>query len=166
MEKRLKRIEIILIGVIVLLIINLTISLVQNTSKQSNNFVENSNEKTPLPEDVTREFMNKIVFKVKTDYNEKDWTNLYDIFGDYAKSSIGPEQVNTQFENIFNLIGKIERYSFSHYDYIGFEEGAQWFYVYYKSRFSNGTGLIKLNLRSIDGKTEIVGLRLNLEELK
>lgn len=165
MEKRLKRIEIILIGLTVLTVVSLALQLTSNSFIGADNTTEDLVEKKALPDDVTRDFTNKVVYRIKTDFNKEDWTSLYEVFGEYAKVIIEPDQIKSEFSKLINAIGKIRTYTYSHYKYLGFEDDADWFKVYYKCRFDNGRGIIELQIRSVEGKSEITGVNINLEEL-
>lgn len=164
MEKRIKRIEIIIVLILILLAGN-TIFLLAALSNNSGVANTEISENKELPSDVTREFSDKIVFKVKTDYNLSDWEELHNTFGEYAKAQIGVDQISSEFEKLKSFTGKISTYAYSHYLYEGNNNNAEWFELEYKCKFENGKGTIKISTRTVDGISEIVGIVINLDEL-
>jgi hypothetical protein len=79
MEKRLKRIEIILIGFSILTLINLvTVFLMHQSVTVSVTDIE-SEELKKLPNDVTRELLDKTVYKIKTEFNRSNWEEIHTI---------------------------------------------------------------------------------------
>lgn len=161
MENRLKRIEIAVIVLLVISIFNLGKSYNTATSEDEGEV----SEQKDLPIDLSKDRLNKIVYKVKTGFNRSNWDELYNIFGDYAKSQTSVEDVELTFKKLKSATGSINTYAYSHYDFKGDGDNADWFVVYYKCRFDNGKGTIKLSTRTVDDVSEIVGVKINLEEL-
>lgn len=164
MEKRLKRIEIITVLILILITGNFISSLTTkfNTPNSEN---ETILEKKDLPSDVTRQSSDKLAYKVKTDFNLSDWTELHNVFGEYAKAQISVDQISSEFKKLKSATGKINTYAYSHYVYEGNSNNAEWFEIHYKCRFDNGKGTIKLSTRTVEGISEIVGVVINLDEL-
>jgi len=164
MEKRLKRIELGLAVGIVLIAINLGYNLYQG----SNSFISNSSEisnAVSLPDDLTEKSMSRILKKIKDDYSNENWAGIYNILGNYSKAIIKKEEVAKEFGSLIKATGKIDSYNYSHYEHLGFEEGANWFSVYYLCGFEKGSGVIKLSFRTIENESEVVGFNINLGEL-
>jgi hypothetical protein len=165
MEKRLKRIEIILIGFSILTLINLvTVFLTYQSVTVSVTDIE-SEELKKLPNDVTRELLDKTVYKIKTEFNRSNWEEIHSIFGEYAKVQIDIEQIENEFQKLIPVTGKIETYAYSHHTYEGQGKGADWFEIQYKCRFKNGKGTIKVSTRTVDGISEICGINIFLDGL-
>ena len=162
MEKRLKRIEIFTVIILVLSVWNLIPASLLDEFKTSNSEIKDNKE---LPKDLTRDTLNKIVYSVKTNYNTNDWNNLYSIFGEYAKAQLSAEKISYEFEKLKPVTGNIATYAYSHYMYEGNSEKAEWFEAIYKCRFANGKGTIKISTRTVDGKSEIVGIVINIDEI-
>jgi len=164
MEKRLKRIEIITVLILILIVGNLISSVTTsfNNSNSKNTVISKNKD---LPSDVTRQFSDKIINKLKTDYNLSDWKELHKTFGEFAKAQIGVDQISNEFKKLRAATGKINTYVYSHYLYEGNNNDAEWFELQYKCRFDNGKGTIKLSTRTVDGISEIVGIVINLDEL-
>ena len=164
MEKRLRRIEILIVIILTLVIVNFGYSIIRNSNNSKIDNKELTQTKD-LPIDVSRDYLNKIVYKVKNDYNNSDCSELHNTFGDYAKSQISVDDVSDGFKKLKSATKNISTYSYSHYNYKGNSENAEWFEVFYKCKFENGRGTIKLSTRTVDNKTEIVGVVINLDEL-
>tara|TARA_B100000768_G_scaffold181987_1_gene208038 strand:+ start:8446 stop:8940 length:495 start_codon:yes stop_codon:yes gene_type:complete len=164
MEKRIKRIEIITIISLFLIVGNL-IYLISNKTISKNTDTTEIKETKNLSSDITRKYSDKILFKIKNDFNRSEWNKLYDVFGEYAKSQISIDQISSEFKKLRAATGKINTYGYSHYIYEGYTESADWFELHYKCRYDNGKGTIKISTRTVDGISEIVGVVINLDEL-
>ncbi|MEQ9219965.1 MAG: hypothetical protein RLO17_18055 [Cyclobacteriaceae bacterium] len=162
MEKRLKRIELAIALLLLISIYNLVIPILNNGSDPTS---EEQTELPALPEDLTRDFLDKTVFKIKTDYNRSDWTEFFNIFGEYAKAQLSIDEVEQEFKKLKSAIGNIGTYTYSHYIYEGNGSNAEWFEVHYKCRFERGRGTIKVSTRTVDGTSEVIGVNINLDEL-
>jgi hypothetical protein len=127
--------------------------------------VSNSETTKELPSDLTMDILNKTIYKVKTDYNHSDWTEFYNVFGDFAKAQINIEDLEQEFKKLIPVTGKISTYAYSHYTYKGSEDNAEWFKIYYKCRFDNGKGTIKISTRTVNGKSEVIGINIVLDEI-
>ena len=164
MEKRIKRIEIITIISLFLIVGNL-IYLISNKTISKNTDTTEIKETKNLPSDITSKYSDKILFKIKNDFNLSEWNKLYDVFGEYAKSQISIDQISSEFKKLRAATGEINTYGYSHYIYEGYTESADWFELHYKCRYDNGKGTIKISTRTVDGISEIVGVVINLDEL-
>jgi len=164
MEKRLKRIEILTVIILVFVIGNFAYSIMNNSNSSKTEQTEIAETKE-LPDDISRNYLDKTVYKVKTDFNQSDWPELYNVLGGFAKSQISVNDVSEGFKKLKYATKSISTYAYSHYIYEGYSESADWFDVYYKCRFENGIGTIKLSTRTVENKTEIVGVVINLDEL-
>ncbi len=96
--------------------------------------------------------------------------NTYKWYGRWVGDTPLPEGINiedigTGFIKLKSATGNIETYAYSHYKYVGNNENADWFEVFYKCRFKNGKGSIKLSIRSAEGISEITGINIYLDEL-
>ena len=164
MEKRLKRIEILIIVLIVLAVANMVIPLGHNNTKADEEVTEDVPLKE-LPSDLNKKVVDKIVYAVKTEFNQADWTKLYDVYGVYAKAQLSPEQIESTFKKMKAAVGNIGTYAYSHYIYEGEGDNADWFEFQYKCRFKNGKGTIKISTRTLDGFSEVTGINIVLDEL-
>lgn len=164
MEKRLRRIEIIVIVILSLVVVNITTSLLVNSISTEDEITE-IQETKELPSEITREYLDDIVYSIKTEYNRSNWNKVYDIFGEYAKAQFSVDDVSVGFNKLKSTIGNINTYAYSHYVYGGNENNAEWFVIYYKCRFDHGKGTIKISTRTVDEINEVVGIVINLDEL-
>lgn len=162
MEKRLKRIEIAVMVLIVLTLFSIVSPHITSSKSSKTTEIDESKE---LPEDITRDYLDKTIFKIKNTFNEEDWVGFYGVFGEYARAQIDLEKVESEFKKLRKAVGSIGTYNYSHHIYEGNGNGADWFEVYYKCRFENGKGTIKVSTRTIDGKSEIVGINIVLDAL-
>jgi hypothetical protein len=168
MEKRLKRLEIGSVIAIILIAFNLGYTIYQGNNNEKVNSFQISKEvpkEVSLPDDLSTKSMGRILTKIKKDYNSEDWLGIYNVLGNYSKAIITKGEVAKEFRTLIKATGKINSYNYSHYQYLGFEEGANWFSVYYKCGFERGSGVIKLSFRTIEDESEVVGFTINLGEL-
>ena len=164
MEKRLKRIEILLIVISILTLTNLATLFLKNNSTSIGKEVEQI-ELKELPDDLTKDINDKTVDKIKIAFNLSDWNKMYNIFGEWTKVQIDTEQIEREFIKLKPAIGNIDTYAYSRYIYEGNGKGADWFEIYYKCRFDKGNGTIKISTRTTDGVSEICGINIVLDEL-
>ena len=74
MEKRLKRIEVITIISLLLIVGNLIYSISKKTNSMNTDITE-IKETKKLPSDITRDYSDKILFKIKNDFNLSNYIN-------------------------------------------------------------------------------------------
>jgi hypothetical protein len=171
MEKRLKRIEILLIIFSILTLLNLIIvfltyqSVTKTVTETETETEIESNEIKKLPNDVTRKLLDETVYKIKTEFNRSNWEGIHNIFGEYAKVQIDLQHIENEFKKLIPITGKIETYAYSHHIYEGEGKGAEWYEIQYKCRFKNGKGTIKVSTRTVEGNSEICGINIFLDEL-
>lgn len=162
MENRLKRIEIAIIILLVISVFNLVKPLLISED------ILTTTEQTDLPDlpsDLSREYLDKQVYKIKTDFNQSNWSELYHVFGEYAKAQLSESEIEREFNKLKPATGNIETYTYSHYVYEGKGDNAEWFEIHYKCRFERGKGTIKVSTRTVDDKSQIVGVNIVLDEL-
>ncbi|MEQ8237908.1 MAG: hypothetical protein RIA69_01780 [Cyclobacteriaceae bacterium] len=162
MEKRLLRIEIVVVLLLLISLFNLISPLLNN---KENLTAKGQVDLPALPEDLTRDVLNNTVYKIKTDFNRSDWAEFYNVFGEYAKAQLSTEEIELEFKKLKPAIGNIGTYAYSHYVYEGNGSNADWFEINYKCRFERGKGTIKVSTRTVDGISEVVGVNINLDEL-
>lgn len=162
MEKRLKRIEVILIITLVMVIVNLFYTILSSDSSPDD---MQQIDQISLPGDMQKSNSDELVFEIRAHYNDANWDGMYDMFSAWAQAQIEMDEISSTFEKLKPVTGTIGTYSYSYYEYSGFDEGADWFELFYKCRFKNGKGTIKLTIRAVDGTSEIVGISINLDEI-
>ena len=165
MESRIKRIEIVVAIVAILTIINLFKPSILELFTSDESAEQITEELRELPQDLNKDVVNKIVFKVKTEFNRTDWGELYNIYSDYAKAQLSPELIESEFKKMNAAVGNIGTYAYSHYIYEGNGSSAEWFEFHYKCRFDNGKGTIKISTRTADKVSEVVGINIVLDEI-
>ena len=164
MEKRLKRIELLLFFVTIVTVANLFSSSFKgwfDSEDEPNEVVE----KREAPSDLTKDVLDKIVYDVKTEYNRDDWQKLYGIYNEYAKAQLDPKDIESEFKKLKSICGKIGTYAYSHYIFEGDGSDAEWFEFHYKCRFDNGNGTIKISTRTADDVSGVVGINITLDEI-
>lgn len=162
MENRLKRIE---IAVIILLFISVFNLLKPVLDFQESETSTIQSDLPDLPGDLTRDFLDKKVYKIKTDFNQSNWTEFYNVFGDFAKAQLSEDEIEREFSKLKPATGEIGTYAYSHYIYEGNRNNAEWFEVHYKCRFERGKGTIKISTRTAEDESEITGINIVLDEL-
>lgn len=161
MERRLKRIEVFVIITLVFSLISIFLNLISFSVSQEN--IEKEKITKEMPADVTTDSLNMITYQIKTDWNNSDWNELHDIFGEYAQAQISVKDIEQEFQKLKSATGKILTYAYSHYEYNGFEQNADWYSFYYKCMFDNGKGTIILSTRTLNENTELTGININLD---
>ena len=164
METRLKRIEISLLALIILTLFLVLRPYIKFTSQNSIED-EHITESKELPDDLSKEITNKIIYELKTSFNQNDWNKMYNVFGSFARAQITSDEIEQEFKRLRPIMGNIGTYAYSHFVYDGFKEGAEWYDIYYKCRFENGKGSIKLSTRTVDELSEVVGINIHLDEI-
>ncbi|TLX71982.1 hypothetical protein E9993_19435 [Labilibacter sediminis] len=164
MEKRLRRIEILVFITLALVVINSMLFIVGSINLNKEETAELIETKE-LPSEVTRDFLDDIVYNVKTEFNRSNWEGFYNIFGEYSKAQLSVDDIVQGFEKLKSATRKINTYTYSHYLYEGNNENAEWYEIHYKCRFDNGKGTIKISTRTVEKETEVVGIVINLNEL-
>lgn len=162
MEKRLLRIEIAIVLLLLISLFNLVTPLLNN---KENSTADAQTDLPDLPDDLTRDVLDKTVYKIKTDFNRSDWPEFYNVFGEYAKAQLSTEEIELEFKKLKPAIGNIGTYTYSHYIYEGNGSNAEWFEIHYKCRFERGKGTIKVSTRTVDGMSEVIGINISLDEL-
>ena len=161
MEKRLKRIEIFVIITFALVLFSILLQLATLGSLPDE--PETPEVAKEMPPAMEKDSINKITYQVKTDWNDSDWNKFHALFGDFAQAQIRESDVEHEFSKLKSATGNIMSFAFSHYEYTGFAQNADWFDYYFKCMFDNGKGTIKLSTRTLDGQTEITGININLD---
>jgi hypothetical protein len=162
MEKRLKRIEIAIIILLGISIFNLVRPIIND---QENSRTTEQTDLPDLPGDLTRDFLNEQIYKIKTGFNQSNWTELYNVFGEFAKAQFSETEIEREFNKLKQATGNIETYTYSHYIYEGKSDNAEWYEIHYKCRFERGKGTIKVSTRTVEDKSQIVGMNIVLDEL-
>tara|TARA_R110002124_G_C8726490_1_gene496193 strand:- start:176 stop:664 length:489 start_codon:yes stop_codon:yes gene_type:complete len=162
MEKRLRRIE---IGIILVFVMNIVIISNQFMQKSDKSVQPISQESKVLPQEFNNTVQDRVLQEIKDSYNQKDYDKFYEVFSEWAQLQIPIETVESQFDKLIKVTGEIKDYVFSNYEHTGLDEGADWYLVYYKTKFENGIGTTKLTLRVIGANWEIVGINITLDEI-
>lgn len=163
MEKRLKRIEVFVIITMTFSLLSIFLHLASFSGSQ--NTIEKEKITKEMPPDLTTDSLNKITYQIKMNWNNSDWNKLHNVFGEYAQAQISVNDIEQGFKKLKTATGNIMTYAYSHYEYKGFDENAEWFSFYFKCMFHNGKGTIKLSTRTVNGNTELTGINIHLDEL-
>ncbi|WP_167613005.1 hypothetical protein [Maribellus sediminis] len=163
MDKRLARIEVFVIITMIFSLLSIFLHLASFSGSNEN--IEKEKISKEMPPDINTDSLNKIINEIKIDWNSSDWNKLHDIFGEYAKAQIRIKDIEQEFPKLKSATGNIMSTAYSHYEYRGFEEDADWFSFYFKCMFDNGKGTIKLSTRTVNEKTELTGININLDEI-
>ncbi len=162
MEKRIKRLE---FGIIILVLLNILILLFQFAPREKKHVeIENPVEKE-LPREFNKEIQKRVVSEIEEAYNSNKYSELHQIFSEWAQVQISKETIEIEFSKLFKVTGIITDNAYSHYEYSGFESGGDWFNVFYTTKFENGIGTMKIKLRVIGANWEIVGINITLDEI-
>jgi len=162
MERRILRLE---IGVLLILVLNILILSVQISQKHVKKEVKEIAATKELPIEFNDNVQKKLLLRITETYNANDYVGMYGIFSEWAQLQITKETIENEFKKLTKMSGKIVNTVYSNYDYIGFESGADWYYVYYKTKFENAIGTTKIKLRVVGANWELVGINMNIDEI-
>lgn len=158
MENQLKRVEISITMLLGISIFNLIRPIINNQENST------TTELTDLP-DLPRDFLDKQVYKIKTEFNQSNWSDLHKVFGEFAKAQLSESEIEREFNKLKTATCKIVTFTYSHYIYEGKSDNAEWFEIHYKCRFDRGKGTIKVSTRTVENRSQIVGINIVLDEL-
>ncbi len=161
MERRLKRIEILVILTLIIATLSVVMQIIPDYAPTLQ--TETKSEVKEIPNDVSIDSFTSIIDTIRLDYNDSDWENIYHFFGNYAKAQFRVNDIEQEFVKIKPATGNILSIAYSHYEYLGYDKNADWYKFYYKCMFDNGKGTIKLSTRTVNNKTEIIGLSVDLD---
>jgi len=160
MKGRLLRIEILLYIAIILLFVNIGLSIRNNLTP----FPADKKVEGELPEYITSKTLDSIITYISTHFNNEDVDSLYDLFGPYAKTEISIEDFKSQMSKL-DFIGKIEKFTYTHFEVLGKKDGGDFINIFYKSRFTNGNGETKVTLYCSELDYEIIGFNFHIPKL-
>lgn len=162
LKKKIKRIEL-FSGISLVLIILLLLITINNITKNVPE-AELSDSNT-LPQSINTVVVKQIVKNIEERYNSQNIESLYDILGEYAQTHITLEDFTTTMDGI-KVIGLIEDVSYSHVEFLGTENGAEWYNLHYLARYEAGKGNLKVSLRVVNDEWQVVGFRMDVDNLK
>ena len=105
----------------------------------------------------------RLVASVQEHWNNGEYENLYNMFGDYGKTFVDADEIVVLLSNLRTVCGNLEAASYSHFEYSGEENGADFFGLSYVGRFEQASGTIIITVRAIDGASEVAGININCE---
>jgi hypothetical protein len=159
LKKKVKRIEILNYITIVLLVTILASYFLVGVNSPNANQAKNEKE---LPKSLNKTVANKIINDIKDAYNSEDKNKLYNIMGEYARTIVTFEDFEKSLEQV-KIAGKFYNASYTHYEYAGYQEGADIFVLFYVAKYEFGDGNAKVTIRVTDDDWEIIGFRFNFE---
>lgn len=160
--KKIKRMELMNYLILILLTVVLVFNVVGINNGGNN--VADVAEKS-LPKNLNKDVANKLIDEIAEYYNNDESEKLYNILGDYAKTAISYNDFTKSIEQL-KTIGKIESASYTHYEYMGYQEGADWYVLNYIARFNTGNGDVTVTILTKNNNWEVVGFRLNVHNFK
>ncbi len=162
METRIKRIE---IGIIILIFIQLIILSLIIFNKQKPENQQDTVVEKDLPIEYNKSVQDSLLSNIAKNFNDRNFVGIHEQFSDFAKIQVSQESIKKDFDKLLKVTGKIIGTTYSNFEYDGNGEGADWFSVFYKAKFENGIGTIKIKLRVIGANWEFVGLNISLDEI-
>ncbi len=147
---------------LILLVSILGVSLINNP--KSNTEVVQTSTQNALPSKLNNAEIESLAAEVVEAYNSKDLDRLYSTFGPFAQTMVTIEELEANLSQIM-VLGTLEKYSYSHYDYLGDDDGADWYSLNYVAKYSAGNGTLKISIRVVDDEWEIVGFFFNIDQL-
>jgi hypothetical protein len=162
LSKRIKRLEAINIVSLLLLVAILGVSFVNKPNSNINNVQVVSQKE--LPSDLNKVEIEFIGKQVVDAYNSSDIDSLYSVLGSYAQTMVTVEELEETMKGL-EILGNISKYSYTHHEFMGNDDGADWYSLNYIANYSAGNGTLKINLRIADNAWEIVGFYMNIKQL-
>lgn len=162
LNKRIRKLEVISVISLVLLIIILGMNFV-NQPQSDSSVIQTTNQKE-LPSNLNKEEIEELGKNVVEAYNSNDIEKLYSVLGSYAQTMVTIEELEETMKGL-KILGNIGKYSFSHYEFMGNDNGADWYSLNYVASYAAGNGTLKINLRVTNGEWDIVGYYMNVEKL-
>ncbi len=81
---------------------------------------------------------NKLADTLVPLYNQKDFSALYDRFDRLAQAQFTKTQLTEQIEKLGSLLGRIEKYAYSHATVAGAQSGRNFYTLHFKVSLSGG----------------------------
>lgn len=157
LKKKLKRIEILNYIIVVLLALILALNFLAGANPLSTSQTKNEKE---LPKSLNKAVTNEIINNIKDAYNSGDTMKLYNVMGDYARTLVSVEEFEKSLEQI-KVIGKFNNAYYTHYEYAGYQNGADIFVLFYVAKYDIADGNATVTIRSNNDSWEIIGFKFN-----
>jgi hypothetical protein len=97
-------------------------------------------------------------------YNGKDSAAFYEAFDGIAKAQLTQEQLATQLDQLYPVMGSVSDAAFSSATFAGSDGGRDYYQLSYKVRLTGGpfsSGDMKLTVIRRDGQLGLVGFFIN-----
>jgi len=152
---------------VVILIIVLIIGGVGFFVRNSKTIVGNKetiplSELKNLPKTIDKVAIDTMVKAVIEGYNCADKAKLYDLFGDYAKTTVSVEDFRGSLSTC-NVLSLLRGASYSSYNFLRSDNFGDWYTLNYVAKYENGNGGIDITIKSFQDKWEIVSIRFNVD---
>jgi len=118
-----------------------------------------------LPTSLNVDTFDEIVANIQETYNANDVEALYNILGDYAQTLVRIEELQEMVDGA-SLLGKIDKTSYSHINFLEHNKGADWYSLNYVTKYENGNGTLQVTLRVADNQWQVIGFHMNIEQLQ
>lgn len=164
MKKRLKRLEVMNIVLLVLVSV-LVYGTFNPPIKEPTHVDQVQGEQKMLPSSLSTSKLEVIAQEFSKAYNSGDNNELYKTLGPFAQTLISKDDLADRV-GALRILGDIEKTAYSHYEFLGYKEGADWFSLNYIAKYSNGDGTLKINIRVVDDQWQVVGFYLNVDQLE
>lgn len=162
--KKVKRLEI-LNYVALLFIAALVIFNVLGGSLRANSEVIKATSSPQLPSNLSPAVADEMISKIKDYYNSKDNEKLYNQFGDLFKTKISSSDFEKQVDNIRNLVGSLNKATYSNYVFTEEDNVSKWFKLQYVAQYEKGTGNATVTIRVVDQSWQITGFNFQLTSI-
>ena len=119
-----------------------------------------------LPEIITKEVVDNIFTKFKLHFNNEDYDEMYNMFGDVTKNQVSKEAANKEFKMLIGFFKHIESGAYTHSKYISSEGNTSFYQIYYNVSFSQNdlskqNGYLQITVAVQGNSYQIYGMRLN-----
>ncbi|MCL1036277.1 DUF3887 domain-containing protein [Shewanella submarina] len=158
------------IVIILLLVLNLcaTIWFGALSNKGANDTVQMENITFELPKLISEKVREDISSSIIENFNDRNYEELYNIFGPAAKAQISKEKSNEAMRKMVDYFDSIFTAAYTHSEKLSQNGDTQYLTLYYTVKLSERSkfgqsGTLKVTLAVRGNEYEIYGFRINAE---
>ncbi|GAU79132.1 hypothetical protein [Fusibacter sp. 3D3] len=118
-----------------------------------------------LPAIIVGDDINNLLEDIQKTINLMDSKRVYELLGDYAQSFMTEQDIQKRISDV-QYYGDILKIAYSHYQYLGMQDDADWFLLKCVVRFENGNGTMGLYIRIYGDTWEFSGLSIDIEAIE
>ncbi|MBU2707685.1 hypothetical protein KCM76_16960 [Zooshikella marina] len=113
---------------------------------------------------VSAESANLVAEPLVRLYNEKQHSKIYELFDDLAKVQFTEETLKEQIEKVYKMVGRVDKFIYSHSEYVGVVNGKQYYNLHFQVKLSGSDftkGSMKVTVVDLQGKYGLIAFFVN-----